>query len=439
MTEVEYQNAVDYIYGLKRFREEGDPLKRTKNLMERLGDPQEKMKVIHVTGTNGKGSTVAMIASILHETKYKVGMYISPHLSSFTERITVNKRHIPKQEVARLVAEIIPIVKEMEADGNVSKPTFFEVVTALMFTYFSEEHVDFAVLEVGLGGRLDATNVVDSLISIITNVHLEHTHVLGNTISSIAREKAGIINKEEIVLTGTEKKEALRKIKNKCHHQNATLYNFGEKIKIKEEERSLDFQTFTFSCEQNILYDLKTPLLGDYQLKNAALAVGAIKSLNHYGIKITENAIRSGLEKVKWPGRFEIVKKSPFIILDCAKDPAAARNLVKNIQNLIKAKKTYLVTSISSDKNISNMIKSFSCIADYFIVTEHSVRGRATDPCKMRNEIEKHEVPMEVVIPVRKAVQKAIAFADDSDLVLITGSVFTVREARKLWYKTVSF
>lgn len=327
----------------------------------------------------------------------------------------------------------------MEEDMNVSKPTFFEVVTALMFTYFADEHVDFAILEVGLGGRLDATNVANSLISIITNVHLEHTHVLGETISSIAREKAGIINREEIVLTGTEKKEALRKIKNKCHNQNATLYNFGENIKIKEGETSLDFQTFTFSSVLTILHNLKIPLLGDYQLKNAALAVGAIKSLNHYDIKITENAIRSGLEKVKWPGRFEIVKKSPLIILDCAKDPAAARNLVKNIQNLVKGKKTYLVTSISSDKDISSMIQSFSCITDYFILTEHSVRGRATDPCKMRNEIEKHEVPMEVVNPVRKAVQKAIAFADESDLVLITGSVFTVREARRVWCKKVSF
>lgn len=436
-----YEDCLDFIYGLKRFGKREIQLDRMKNFVKLLGHPHEKMKHIQVTGTSGKGSTVAMISSILKEAGYTVGMFISPHLSSFTERISINKRKISKREVVKQVKDLKPVIKAMREDPGVYPPTFFEVTTGLMFKYFMEQEVDFAVLEVGLGGRLDATNVVDSLVSIITSIHLEHTHILGETIQEIAREKGGIIKQDRVAITAEQKRDALHVLKTKSREKNATFYQVGNDIKIGKNKVSPKFegQNFSLQCFGETYEDLHLPLLGNHQLRNAALAIGSVKALERYDISIPKIAVKEGLRKTHWPGRLEIVQREPLVVLDCAKDPAAAKVLKKNVERLFKNKELTIVTSISSDKDFPSMIETFSKMADQLIITEHSVMDRATAPEDLVAEAKKHGIPYKNINDVQKAVKNAISSSKEEDLVLVTGSVFTVGEAREIWFDEVTY
>jgi len=279
---------------------------------------------MHVTGTNGKGSTTKMVASILSEGGFRVGMFTSPHLSTFTERIQVNDRQIPVDDVLRLVNLIKPLCEEMETDRGLRHPTFFEIITAMGFKHFSEQGADFAVLEVGMGGRLDATNVTKSLVSIITNVSLEHTEVLGDTVLEIAEKKAGIVKEGGVLVTATQDDEVYTLFEDICADIGSRIFRVGTDITFEQLSSDYDGQRFRLEgIREN--YELTLPLIGEHQLLNASAAVGAVEALGFHGVDVPRDVIERGLGKVRWPGRMEVVQRDPLVVLDGAKDVEAMK------------------------------------------------------------------------------------------------------------------
>jgi len=363
-------------------------LERVSYLLRELGDPQRAFRAIHVTGTSGKGSTTAMAAPILGAAGYRVGMYTSPHLSSFTERIVVDGRPIGVEEVVGLLEEVRPMAAEM-ASTKLDHPTFFEVSTAIAFKHFQERNVDLAVVEVGMGGRLDATNVLEAPVAVITNVGLEHTKYLGETVVEIAREKAGIVKRGSTLITAADQPKVLR-------------------------------------------------LLGRHQLRNASCAVGAVEALSLHGVEVPEEAIGEGLRRARWPGRLEVVQGKPLTVLDCAKDPRAMENLVHVVPEEFSYRRLIAVVSISRDKEIPRMIRALAGVADHFILTRHGVMGRAAEPEALALEVERYSKPYEIVEGVEEAVRRAMERAGEGDLILVTGSVFTVGEARELGFRPLA-
>ena len=387
-----YDNVIKSIYELEKHGIKLG-LYNIKLLLNKLNNPHKTLKIIHVAGTNGKGSVCAIIASILQEAGFKVGMYTSPHLRRFSERILINSKEIPKKDIVRLYNKVKKYYKNQ---------TFFEFVTAMAFLYFKQKKVDFLVLEVGLGGRLDATNVVDPLISVITNIGLEHTDYLGKTISSVAYEKAGIIKRNKPVVFGYNYK-ALKVIKKVCKRKNSRLFL------VKK------------SSQKNLKLNLK----GDFQLDNAAIALTTIDTLKKfYNIKITKKNIKDGLIKVKWPGRFEFIEKN--VLVDCAHNPTGAFALRKEILKIkSNYKKIILVIGILKDKDIAGILKQLVPLANKVIITKAKI-NRAAEPKKLAEYIKKD---FKIIVDVKKALNYAKSIAQKNDLVLVTGSCFVVGEA----------
>lgn len=415
-----YDQAKDYIQHLNMFGIKLG-LERIENLLSLLCNPEKSFRSILVGGTSGKGSTCVMIGSILKEAGYNVGVFTKPHLWDFRERITVNGKSISESDFVRLVKDIKPFAEKVSK--KIESPTFFEFVTALAFEHFMEKETDFAVLEVGLGGRLDATNVVNPEVSIITNVFLEHTDILGKTIEKITKEKAGIIKQKGILVTGSDNPEVLEILKKTCRERKA---KFLVGMKLKNVKSFPDGNTFGFQGSK-----IRVPLAGKFQLGNIGCALAAINSLSS---KIPPRSIKNGLEKVKWPGRFEIVNKKPLVLLDGAKDPESLNKVIESL-DMLRYERLYTVLGVSKNKSIPNMIKEISKKTDFFILTKHKVMGRGAKPEILRKEVEKHNKPFLIFEDVKKAVKKAIKLADRNDLVLVTGSLFTVAEARELWFK----
>jgi dihydrofolate synthase / folylpolyglutamate synthase len=429
----EYQDAVNWLFQVRRFGPDRtlDPIFRLSGL---LGNPQNRFKSIHIAGTNGKGSTSAMIASILRATGFTVGLFTSPHLERFTERIVVDGEEIPERDVVRLTRLIRPLVEKLDSQPQRVHPLFFDIVTAMAFKYFEARHVDFAVLEVGLGGRLDATNIVNPLVSVITNISLEHTQVLGDTVLKIAYEKAGIIKPCSILVTATQDDSVYTLFEETCKHLNTEIHRVGGDITFRRLSQNLRGQSFEVDGLRGS-YTLYTPLLGGYQLYNAATAVGAVEALSRKNIEVSETAIARGLAEVRWPGRLEVMQEHPLVVLDSAKDAEAMRALAEAVKD-IPHKRLVAVVSISGDKNISEMIRSLSPVVDRFIVTSHTVMGRAAERERIGKEAERMGKPWESIERVKDAVEMAISCSGKGDMVLVTGSVFAVGEARRRWTKS---
>ncbi|MBN1682624.1 bifunctional folylpolyglutamate synthase/dihydrofolate synthase [Candidatus Bathyarchaeota archaeon] len=425
-----YNEVVEWLFNIRRFGTERT-LEPIIKLLSLIGDPHKKIKFIHVGGTNGKGSTSAMIAAILQSSGFKVGLFTSPHLVEFTERIKVNGKEISKEDVIRLAAFIKPKIESLNNEPARIHPLFFDIVTAIALQYFYECEVDFAVMEVGMGGRLDATNVIDPLVSVITNVSLEHTEVLGDTVLKIALEKAGIIKKQRVLITGTQNPEVYEFLKHKCLELDADFYHVGSDITYQAISSNLYSQKFkVYSKYDNYLINL--PLLGSHQIINCSMAIGAVDALRKYSININKKSIESGLQNVNWPGRFEVMQEKPLFILDSAKDEDAFRNLAQNIINF-KHDKLILILSISSDKRLFEMLSHIIPVVDYFIITMHTVMGRAAKPETLTNIIKTSNKPLEIKETVFEAINRAKELAKDKDIVLITGSVFLIGEARQYW------
>lgn len=386
-------------------------LKRVNALLKSLDNPQDKFPIIHVGGTNGKGSTSAMIASILVEAGYKTGLYTSPHLMRFNERIRINRREISDKKTAELVERIRERVQGFKGSrvrGQKKsatypqpsvfslQPTFFEFTTAMAFLYFAEEKVDIAVMEVGLGGRLDATNVAKPLVSVITNIAKDHQAILGNRIKDIAFEKAGITKKGGVLISGETKPAALKVLTAECKKKKAMFYRLDRDFFIDKGQES-EVKTFTFQGRRWFYQDLTVNLLGRHQYLNAASALAALEVLEEKGFYLTESCIRKGLRNVLWPGRIEIASKRPLVILDCAHNPAGAKVLrealldlrfaiddlrMKNKNNNSKIEKrkskVILVLGIMTDKDIKGIVSKLVPLASMIILTRPKTERAAS-------------------------------------------------------------
>lgn len=416
-----------YLYSLKN-KGMKLGLERIQMLAHALGEPQEGFTSILVGGTSGKGSTAAMISSMLKEHGYKVGRYTSPHISDLTERIAIGGRSIPEEELEKIVGMIKDVIEGMRDEPGFEHPTFFEVMTAAAMHYFKESEVDYAVLEVGLGGRLDATNIAPAAVSVITNVSLEHTNILGNSVEEIANEKAGIVKEGKALVTAARGR-ALRVLEQVCEERSSTMVAVGREVVFNRTAADIKGQDFAVELADRRYERLRIPLLGKHQLENASCAIGAVHAL---GIA-DEESVRRGLWNVRWPGRFEIVQEGPLVILDCAKDAAAMARLREAMAD-VSYKRLVLVLGISSDKDIGAMIDEIAPLSDDVIITAHKAMGRAADPEAIAKEVSRHSKDFQIVMDVRDAVERALSMAGKEDAVLVTGSLFTVAEARGIWH-----
>ena len=421
-----YDEALDWLYNVRRFGPKRT-LGPTRHILKLLGDPQNSFRSIHVGGSNGKGSTSAMIASILGATGAKVGLFTSPHLEAFIERVKVDDMEIPREDAARLLTEIRPLFEEMLEQSMPLR--FFDVVTAMAFLYFREKAVDYAVLEVGLGGRLDATNVVDPLVSVITNIGYEHTNILGDTLPEIAGEKAGIIKQGRPLVTATRDDEVFKVFGEKAQELGSEVIRVGYDTEFRKVGAKMSGMTFDLRSRMEYK-GLKVPLLGEHQITNAATAVAAIETLSRYGVDVPEQAVREGLQGVYWPARLEVVRTGPTVVLDCAKDAEATEAVRRTLEGDVDAGRIVAVVSMSSDKKIPGMIDSIAAVAERFIVTTHSVMGRAAEPAVIAAEVERNGRLYEIILDEEAAFKRALELAEDDDMVLVIGSVFLAGSAR---------
>ncbi|PNX54043.1 MAG: hypothetical protein BV458_01245 [Thermoplasmata archaeon M9B2D] len=403
-------------------------LERITVLLEKLGNPQNGLQVIHVAGSNGKGSVCKYIRSILQKAGYTVGLYLSPHIERFSERIVVGNQEISAEDLAMLVSEIQPVVEDMKQHGNT--PTFFEIVTALGFLHFKHLAVDYAVVEVGLGGRLDATNVVNPLVSVITNISLEHTDKLGKDIVSIAREKAGII-KDNIPVVTAAREDAKETIEQVAKEHNAPIVHI-DRTMWKRMFYKGKYQGFVVQGSFKD-YTVKTSLLGRHQGENIAVAIAAVEQLQMNGVYITDNDIIDGIAATFHPGRMEIVSEGPLVLLDGAHNPAGMRMLAETIQEDFSSRRVILVLGVLQEKDIKSMVSLIVPCADVVIVTK-SENPRATDPSLLQQIIADFDAHTTVFVAssVPLAITHARRIATQKDLICVTGSLFTVGEARTI-------
>lgn len=399
-------------------------LERSERLLKLLGDPQKDYRIIHIAGTKGKGSVAAMIASVLKAAGLKVGLYTSPHLVSFTERIRLNGRPITEEDLCDIVSCAEPYMEELRADGL----SFFEAYTACAFSYFSEEDADVAVLETGMGGRLDATNAADAGISVITPISMEHTRVLGHTLQDIAREKAGIIKKGSITISAAQKDDALKEIIEACGRNNAPLRLVGRDILISEGGFDRDSQAFSVRTEFMNYPSLTLKLRGRHQLVNAATAVGAVEAFRVYGHAVSQDSVREGLLNTEWPGRLEVLNEDPLVVADGAQNPASAGALVEAVKRHFSFRRLILILGISKDKDIEKVSRRLLEITDSVVLTR-AQNPRAADPEIIKKYI--RDIPCEVTSSSEYALRSAYSSAGKEDLILITGSLYLVGEVRR--------
>ena len=427
-----YSETLQWIHSTGRFGIKPG-LKRMSKMMELLGDPHKRIKVIHIAGTNGKGSTAAFLSKILEKSGYRVGMYTSPYLEAFTNRMAINGEDIPEDTLVEIVKKMKPLVKEISADPELGQMTEFEVVTSIAFYYFASQAPDFVVLEVGLGGRLDATNIIENpLVAVVTNIGLEHTEILGDTIEKIAWEKAGIIKDSVSVVTAVPRPEALRVIQEKCQEKHAPLFNLREKVSIEKKSSSLEGQAFDYVNPQGlILKDLCIRLLGEHQIINASTAVAVTEVLREKGFTISENSIGEGLKAARWAGRLEVMGKNPLLILDAAHNTDGVKSLQKALQEQVEYAKLVLVIGILGDKALDDMLKEIIPMADKIVITKPD-SPRAAEPETVAETAEKYtRLPIILEDSIPRAINIALSLAEPEDLLLISGSLYTISEARK--------
>ncbi len=419
-----YQEALDYILGTPN---PGSVYERNviNTLLKELGEPQKGMKYVHIAGTNGKGSTSAFMASILRCAGYRTGLYTSPYIQRFNERIQVNGVEIPDEAVAEITTEIAAAAERVQAQGY-RRPTIFELITALGFVWFSRSRCDIVVLEVGMGGRLDATNAIDEAeVSIITNIGFDHMEFLGNTLPLIAREKAGIIKRGGTVVLYGQSEEVEAVFRAVCEEKNAVLLRSDSSLAVIREY-GLDGTTFDFGSHKG----LKISLLGRYQARNACTAVTAAEALRGKGWAVTEKALREGLEKAHWPGRLELLRRDPVVIVDGAHNPQGAEALMEAMGLLFPGKKLNIVVGVLADKDYASSIDIAAPFAKkFYAVTPPSYRALASE--RLADEIQRHGgVPVKSFGSIPAALQAALNESESDDVVCIFGSLYQVGEVR---------
>ncbi len=407
-------------------------LDRITKMLELLGNPHKGLKFIHIAGTNGKGSTTAMISSALIEAGYKTGMYTSPFIEAFEERIQVDGNNIPKIKVAEYMIKIKNVSEEMKV-FDLGEITYFEIVTALGFLYFNEMKIDIGVIEVGLGGRYDATNVIDPILTIITSISYDHTQILGNTISEIAFEKAGIIKEGIPVVLYPVVEEAHNTIKKVAQEKNADILYLDRNMATIEE---IDKSTTKENAIQRLIIkynnnemNIKLPLVGAHQVMNCLVAVNSLFKLNEQGMDITEDNIIKGIEKVKWPGRMELMIKEPRFVIDGAHNIDGIRYLKENLKDYYEYEKLYILVGILSDKDIDEMIKIIAVEGDEIIaLTPNNIRAENSD--KLGKKIAVYNPNVKAMDNYTEAIEYVLSKAGDKDLIIACGSLYLIGELR---------
>ncbi len=431
-----YQQALDYLYSfvdysltrnLRNLPEKFN-LERMRALMQRIDNPHQKYPVIHVAGTKGKGSTAAMIAGGLQAAGYRVGFYTSPHLIDFTERIQVNRQPISKASLVEIVEELKPHIAE------IPELTTFELTTAVGFVYFAQQHIDAAVVEVGLGGRLDATNIVTPLVSVITSISYDHTAVLGKTLAAIAGEKGGIIKPGCPLAIAPQTDEARQVLTRLAMERNAPILQVGKDVIYATGGHSLTSQSFSVieKDKPESRLDMTIPLLGQHQVENAATAYAALLAARNEGLIIPDEAIQRGFASVKWMGRFEIMQTKPPVVLDSAHNQDSARRLVETLRTYFPGRRVVLVFGVSEDKDIDGMFEELLPNTDLFIATQ-SIHPRALEAGKLVEMAQPYGKPAIAVVPLEEAIRVALEKAESNGLILVTGSLFVVAAAKQTW------
>jgi dihydrofolate synthase / folylpolyglutamate synthase len=422
-----YDEAMNYIKNTAKFGSNLG-LTRTERILELLGNPHKKLKCIHIAGTNGKGSTTAMLSNILIEAGYKTGMYISPYLQVFEERMQINNENISKDNLSFVVSEVSKVVEIVVAEGY-DHPTEFEIITCAMFLYFFNENVNYAVIEVGLGGRLDSTNVITPILSIITSISYDHMHILGNTLSEIAFEKAGIIKPEVPVIIYPQNEESLQVIEKVCTEKNSRLIKVSRDcVSFIETYNNRQKIEMTTNSDE---YDIQLNLLGKHQLLNCAVVVYAVEELKHQGVLISKKHIIDGLYNVKWPGRMELIQRNPDVLIDGAHNIDGIIQLSESMDTYYKYKNMYLILGILADKQVEEMVDAIASKATkVFAVTPHSDRAEIAE--ELAKVVAAKGIPCEPVEDYEKAYKKAISLCDRDDLLLICGSLYMIGDMRTL-------
>jgi dihydrofolate synthase/folylpolyglutamate synthase len=446
-----YEEALDYLYSFvdygsvraDKYSPESFDLGRMVSFLAALGNPQTRYPVLHVAGTKGKGSVAALCASALQAAGYRTGFYTSPHLLDFRERAQIDGGYIPRETVAEIVTEMQPVVERHPGI------TTFELTTALAFQYFARENVDVAVVEVGLGGRLDATNVVRPAVSVITSLSYDHMHLLGNTLAEIAAEKGGIIKPGVPVVTAPQKSEAAAVLERIASERGAPLVKVGVDWLFRPVAHSLDGQSLeVWSAEEqrqlNALHTeghqpawrptrLEIPLLGRHQVENAAVAYVALETLRTHGLPIAPQAIQAGFGAVRWPGRFEIMRRQPYLVLDGAHNADSAAKLAQALNDYFPAQPVTLIFGASSDKDVDGMLRELLRpeVGVRRMILAQAVHPRAQDPEELAGRLQQASgVNVEVRSSVAEAVAHALETAAPNEVVLACGSLFVVAEAR---------
>lgn len=422
-----YKEAMSYIKKVGNFGSNYG-LERTERLLEILGSPHKKLKVIHIAGTNGKGSTTSMISSMLIEEGFNVGMYTSPFLEEFEERIQINRENIKKTDLGNYMDYIKDAVDIVIKEGY-SHPTEFEIITCLMFKYFYDKKVDYAVIEVGLGGRLDSTNVVNPLVTVITSISLDHTNILGNTLGEIAREKGGIIKENTPLVLYPQKEEALKELEYIAKEKSAKIYKVKyNDVKLLEIIREDNvYQKIEVRGELKS-YVANLRLLGEHQILNCAVAVKVMEILSKIqGFEIKD--IEKGIENSKWIGRLEILNKNPLVVIDGAHNIQGITTLKENVIKYFNYENIILLIGILADKQVEDMINIIAPMSKEIIaLTPHS--NRAELGAELKKEIEKVNANVESFDSYEEGFRKALEISGDNDLILVTGSLYMIGEMR---------
>ncbi len=432
---MDYQQALDYIYSFIDYEKIPGPrdaanydLRRLEELLGRLGNPQLRARSVHIAGTKGKGSVAAMMASALTASGYTTGLFTSPHLHTFNERIRVDGELISNEELAGLVEKLRPEVEAVNEPATYGRLTTFELITALGFAYFELKGADFQVIEVGLGGRLDATNVVRPEVCIITSISLDHTEVLGNTLAEIAAEKAGIIKADSTVVASPHVDEVDRVIEQACLACQVKLVRVGSDVTWRS--LGFDFSQQSLRLQGRLAsYELSIPLLGQHQLENAATAVAALEVLAEKGFHISGDSITGGLAQVSWPGRLQILSHRPLLVVDGAHNPDSAHQLRQSLQRYFDFERAILIIGTSSDKDIAGIISELVPLFDKVIAT-HSIHPRAMPTAAVVAELSRHGVAAAAATEdISIALPLALTLAGENDLICVTGSLFVVAGA----------
>ena len=443
--EQSYQESLDFIYSfvdfsMKRHVDDSHhffKLDRMRKFAELLDNPQDNYPSIHVTGTKGKGSVAALCASALQAAGYKVGLYTSPHLQEFTERIQINGMEIDKAELVALVNRLRPLTQQ------VPEITTFELTTALGFLYFAEQQVDIAVIEVGLGGRLDATNIINPLVSVITPVSYDHRAVLGDTLTEIAYEKGGIIKPGKPVVLSPQQPEAEKELLRIAAEREAPITQVEKAYTYTEVAHNLDGQEMIITCRLTNNGNaplslaaeplkLQLPLLGMHQVQNAATAFAALDIIAQNGMALSPQAVAQGFAQVTWPARFEILRKEPPLVIDSAHNGDSMLRLRQTLDEYFPDRAFILIFGASADKELDAMFREILPRVECVITTQ-SVHPRAADPQELARRIAPYGIPVQAINPAEAALSKALELAGSEKGIIVAGSIFIAAAIRSIW------